>query len=307
MKRPILRCLMVLAAIAAVVSACGSASALSSQSTNMTLGSNPVRSYILYKPAHLKAGAPLLIVLHGGGSTDSAMEGLSQFDPVADAHGFLVAYPDAMDPGVFGRDTGWQLGCCDTYNRATTDFHFFSSLVSHLAQTEHIDTHRVYMVGFSLGAAMTYRVACQTSSLLAGMASVGGFEYVSKPCKPSNPLAVYEIHGTNDYFGGSCGGKTQTDAGCGLGDPGYEPSVVQTNAQWRRIDGCSSAVQTTRSGSVYRRLWANCSGSSRVQLDEITGGSHCWPHLPAAGRSACGNYNASNDIWLFLSHSSLNG
>lgn len=300
MKR---RALTAWVAVAGVVAAaCGSAVALTSQPVNVTIGSNPVRTSIVYKPAHLQPGAPLLIVLHGAPATGATMQSLTGFDAVADAHGFVVAYPNAIDAGQLGHGIGWQLGCCDAYNRGTSDFRFITSLISSLAATDQIDPHRVYVAGFSLGAAMTYRIACQLPGTVAGVASVGGFEYLSKPCKPKQPVSVYEIHGTKDYFGGSCGGSTQTDAGCGLGHPGYEPSVAQTSHQWRRIDGCSSAVQATRFGSVYRQLFSHCSGSSEVQLDVITGGTHCWPH----SNSSCGGYDASAAIWQFLSSARLN-
>jgi polyhydroxybutyrate depolymerase len=298
------RTLMVMAAIAAVVAACSSAAALTSQPVTMTLGSNPVRTSIVYKPANLKPGAPLVIVLHGTPATGATMQSLTGFDAVADAHGFVVAYPNSLKAGEYGLDTGWEMGCCDAYSRSTTDFHFLSTLIDELAGTDHIDTSRVYVAGFSIGAAMAYRIACQLPAKIAGIASVGGFEFLSTPCKPARPVSVYEIHGTTDYFGGSCGGSTESDAGCphGFGHLGYEPSVAQTNAQWRRIDGCSRSVQATRFGSVYRQLWSHCTGSSEVQLDVIVGGRHCWPQA----NSSCGDYDASDAIWQFLSSARLN-
>lgn len=302
MKR-LLRGLSLLVAFAAMMFACGSAAALTSRSVKLTLGTNPVRSYVLYKPANLKPGAALMIALHPGAGTGTEMEALTQFDAVADAHGFLVAYPDSLKPGVFGTDTGWEMGCCDAYSRSTTDFQFISSLIDHLVRTQHIDRRRVYLAGYSIGAAMAYRFACQLSSKIAGIASVGGYEYLSKPCQPKQPVSIYEIHGTADYFNGSCAGASENHGQCGLGNDGYEPSVMQTNLQWRQIDGCSSAVQTKISGAVSRQTWKHCSASSAVQLDTITNGRHCWPTL---GSTFCAGYNASADIWQFLSHARLN-
>jgi polyhydroxybutyrate depolymerase len=227
------------------------------------------------------------------------MESMTQLDPVADAHGFVVAYPNSVDAGTIAGK--WQIGCCTAQLRGTGDLHFLSNLINDLVATEHIDRTRVYVVGFSLGAAMTYRVACEMSSQVAGIASVSGFEYLSKPCNPTQHVSVYELHGTTDYYGGSCGGQTQTDVGCGFGDPGYEPSVQQTNMQWRRIDGCNSVVHTIQSGSVTRKLWPQCKAGSEVQLDVIQGGRHCYPQLG----SSCGNYNATADIWRFLSRARL--
>lgn len=244
-----------------------------------------LRTFTLYRPRSAAARPALVLVLHGGFATGRTMEALTQFDRLADADGFVVAYPDG----------GWELGCCDAYDDRSDDLRFLSDLIDYLARTDHIDRTRVYVAGFSAGGAMAYRVACQLSSRVAAIASVGGFEYLSRPCAPDRPVSVYEIHGTLDYYGGSCGGQTQTDRGCGLGSPGYEPSVVQTNRQWRRADGCSANHSTIRFGSVVRTLWPFCVGSAAVQLDTIVHGTHCYPQS-----DSCGNYDATSAIWRFF-------
>src|SRR6266850_2487662 len=56
------------------------------------------RIFTVYTPLNLKPGAPLLIVLHGGGG-NGPMARLGtggEFDLLADRDGFVVAYPDGV-------------------------------------------------------------------------------------------------------------------------------------------------------------------------------------------------------------------
>jgi polyhydroxybutyrate depolymerase len=287
-----LRPLAALAMTVLFLSACGQAPAATGVDTTLQSGGQ-ARGYTLYVPDGLAAGSPLVIVLHGTPATGRTMENLTKFDRLADAQRFAVAYPNAVGAGTIAGK--WQLGCCNAALRGKVDLHFLSDLIDNLARTRRVDRKRVYVVGFSLGAAMAYRTACELSAKVAGIASVGGFEYLSKPCKPDRPVSVYEIHGTRDFYGGSCGGQTQTNAGCGLGDRGYEPSVVQTNRQWRGFDACRSPARIVSFGVVRRSTWTRCSGSAAVRLDTVQNGGHCYPQP-----GTCGSYDATAAIWGFL-------
>src|SRR5579872_2189199 len=59
------------------------------------------RRYAVYVPADLMPGAPLVIVMHGGGGDGPYMRMSTgfEFDMLADANGFVVAYPDGIDRG----------------------------------------------------------------------------------------------------------------------------------------------------------------------------------------------------------------
>jgi polyhydroxybutyrate depolymerase len=287
---------MVVAAGAAVLIVGGPASS-SATSEDKTLSSGGVaREYTLHVPAAKQAKPALVLVLHGAGNDGHSMQSLTQFDKVADAEGFVVAYPNA----VGGKSGGWELGCCDARNRARNDMRFLAALIDRLAADEGIDRKRVYVTGFSLGGAMSYRLACEMSSRVAAIASGGGFEYLSKPCRPDRPVSVFEFHGTLDYYGGSCGGQTQTNQGCGLGSPGYEPSVPETNRQWRRFDRCGSKHVTSTFGTVTRKIWRDCAGSAAVQLDTAAGGTHCYPTI-----NSCAHYDVTAAIWRFFEHRRL--
>lgn len=250
------------------------------------------RTYLLFRPASLpRRPVPLVVVLQGAYSSDAGIEQLTGFDGIAQSRGFVVVYPQPQ-AGL------WHLGCCNALRRSPDDVSFIGGLIDHLVATADVDPSRVYVVGFSVGAAMAYRLACELSSKVAGIGSVGGFEYLSAPCRPRRPVSIFEIHGTSDFYGGSCGGQSQSDVGCGFGQPGYEPSVQQVNTQWRHLDGCPAAVARVVTGPLVEQT-SSCRDGTGVRLDTIKGGSHCWPG--GAGESTCLHFDASLALWIFLS------
>src|ERR1700742_544481 len=68
------------------------------------------RNYRLHKPAGAPASAPLVLVMHGYSGSAKQAERDYQWDGLADANNFVVAYPDG-----FGR--AWNVdaeNCCGT-------------------------------------------------------------------------------------------------------------------------------------------------------------------------------------------------
>src|SRR5262252_2737876 len=57
------------------------------------------REFLLYLPEAFKAGAPLLMVFHGGGQDGKDLRIATgfEFDMLADKYGFAVAYPDGIN------------------------------------------------------------------------------------------------------------------------------------------------------------------------------------------------------------------
>lgn len=274
-----------------------------SPSTSQTIESGGVtRDYLLYQPANLPSGeVPLVIGLHGAGPGGGAQpfENGNGFDQLADQDGFVVAYPEALG-STPTEGAVWHMGCCDATQESSDDVEFIEALIGHLVATDNVDPRQVYVVGFSVGAAMAYRVGCE-SNKVAGVGSVGGWERLSVACHPSHPVSVYEIHGTADSYDGKCGEHTTSDEACypgGFGTLGYSPSVRHVNEQWRAADNCPATPPTTQTPvpGVTRETWGPCGGGSAIRLDTIQNGGHCWPT-----QTTCGNYGGSAALWAFLS------
>jgi polyhydroxybutyrate depolymerase len=276
----------------AIAAGCTTSKTEAASSVTQTIVSGGVsRTYLLYEPASLPAGkVPLMIALHAGGYSAASWESFTRLGALADEKGFIVAYPE-------WQGGNWDIGCCNATLSSSADVEFIGVVINHLVETADVDSSRVYVTGFSLGGYMAYRLACELPAI-AGIGDVGASEYLSTPCHPKHTVSIYEIHGTKDFYGGSCGGKTESDEGCpnGFGTSGYEPSVVQLNEQWRSTDGCPSTALTQVSSSITELTWEPCSDGSGVRLQTLGETGHCWP-TP----TTCGDFDAAEALWSFLS------
>jgi polyhydroxybutyrate depolymerase len=279
------------------------------------------RTYRLYVPKSLNAAgqidkqpSPLLLVLHGGGGSGGAMEGLAlgQFNRIADRHGVIVAYPDGI-----GR--GWNDGRSDLKAKAVKenvdDVGFLRALVAHIGTLYPVDHKRIYATGISNGGLMSFRLACDAPDMVAAVAPVAANLSVelAANCRPSRMPALAIINGTADPLVPWTGGDIKvlwTRRGKVLSAP-------ETFERWVRMGQCAPAStepprepQGADGTSVIRHIARECRDGSEVRLYEITGGGHTWPSgQPYLGEGMVGKVshalNASEEIWSFVSRFSL--
>jgi polyhydroxybutyrate depolymerase len=127
-------------------------------------------------------------------------------------------------------------------------------------------------------------VGCMLADKVAAVAPVAGLRAgravgpeFSEPdtgdCRPSRPLAMLAVHGTDDATNPFPGGQ-------GL-RWGY--SVEQAAARWATLDQCDAAPTVEQvSAHVARVRYNSCGGGSEVVLYRIDapreqGGGHVWP------------------------------
>lgn len=166
------------------------------------------RSYHRYVPAHLPAGAPLVLVLHGSNLDGARMRRWTGFgfDELADRYGFAVLYPD-------GYKVNWNDCRRDAPFPAKTenidDVGFMRALVAHCQRAYGSDPKQVYAFGYSNGGQMAFRLATEEPRLVAAVAVAGA--NLPTPATCSCPLEgptarVLLISGTRDpispYHGG---------------------------------------------------------------------------------------------------------
>jgi polyhydroxybutyrate depolymerase len=222
------------------------------------------RTYRIYRPAALQrdAAVPLVLVLHGGFGTGIQAENTYHWDEAADAHGFVVLYPD-------GIARAWNAGaCCGRPQQAQIDdVGFLTALVEKTMRDENVDPHRLYVTGISNGAMMSYRMACESSLALAAIGPVAGT--LSKTCDRTQPTSVLAIHGLADR-------NVPFDGGVGVGfDRSDRPSVPATIARWRTIDRCDPPQ--VRDATPVRYEISQCAEGRVVELVTIAGAGHQWP------------------------------
>ena len=263
------------------------------------------RTYDLHVPEQLTEPAPLVLVLHGRGGDGRGVEDLTAFDAVADAEGFLVAYPDAVDgEWNFIRDV-------PGYDDNHDDLAFLVALVDHIAETQSVDLERVYIAGFSNGGFMAQRAACEDPSRFAAFASVAatGFGGMLNVCQePGNVTApMLLMHGTKDnnipWEGMSVTQGSQTVF--------ITYPVSNTLAYWAEFNACQPAAETTDlpqfgPDTYVQVMTIDCPEDASVQLYAIVGGGHNWPgqaegSMPELFGNISHDINASEVIWEFFS------
>jgi polyhydroxybutyrate depolymerase len=74
------------------------------------------------------------------------------------------------------------------------DARWLTALLDHLLATEPIDPDRVFVAGFSIGAVMTDKVACQLADRVAAAVVVAGAPWVGADCAPKQPVSMLIIH-----------------------------------------------------------------------------------------------------------------
>ena len=229
---------------------------------------------------------PLLIVLHGFGSSATELQSYFPLGSQATDRGFLVAAPDGTRDREGRQFWNATDACCDFGDTGVDDAGYLRSLIEEIGSTVALDPRRIYVGGHSNGGFMSYRMACEHADLVAAIVSVAGAA-VADPsaCAPSEPVAVLHIHGDADDTVRYEGGDLE-DVGAPRG--GVYPGVEATVGSWAAYDGCAADLTTVADlvdvdaridgpagpaeSTVMRAT--DCDPGGHVELWTIAGGGH---------------------------------
>jgi polyhydroxybutyrate depolymerase len=234
---------------------------------------NRARHYILHLPPGdvWSVPHPLVLMLHGTGSSAQRMPGQTGLDQAADQRGMIVAYPDGTGRSPITET--WHPGHCCGYALKThaQDVGFIRALITELRKGLDIDPTRVYVAGFSDGAMMVFRLGCDLASEVAAIAPVAG-RMPDMRCHPARPLPVLAIGGTADD-------ELRSDH-ARYTHPGSYPyafSLRASVAYWAGINQCTTPSERTPVGRHWEDRYLGCSEGADVILYSISGGRHAWP------------------------------
>lgn len=229
------------------------------------------RSYALHIPPSYdgKQTVPLVIVLHGRGSTGEDAQRAFGLDEKSDKEGFLVAYPDAV--GTSRDPRSWNTGF-EKSAAVIDDSAFLRALIQKLSLTLSVDRRRVYVAGYDNGGTMAGKLAAEFASRIAAVGIVAGSAGIKSKAgqpvtlpRPAHPISVIAFHGKRD------------DVIPYEGD--YYLSARGSIAFWVRQNDCSEPVQkeVTEDGNVTRETYTGCDEETEVTLYSIRDGDHRWP------------------------------
>ncbi len=228
------------------------------------------RTYVLYIPAGYDntRPTPLVLAFHGIGLNAQEMIRISGLSEQADASGYIVVYPNGT-----GETKSWNGGhCCgEAAKNNVDDVGFVRALIDELATLTRIDSSRVYATGFSNGAIMVYRLACELSDGIAAIGPVAATQILDdqQACHPARSVPVIHFHGTADRLNPYNGGTTGA---------GFRFVAVKDAIEfWAEKNLCPDQMQRTESGTIRHDVYAQCAKNSAVELYSIVDGEHAWP------------------------------
>lgn len=244
------------------------------------------------------SGRPVLVVFHGGGGNRRVAEGTScpegdTNDPrclgnTAEAAGFVVVRPNGTGSRLLtnlrtwnaggGRD-GWQCVSGRACKDGVDDLAYVNKMLDEVATRTPIDRGRVYLAGFSNGAAFAHRVACQLGSRIAGIVAVSGAnQVITEGTSCVAPVPILHIHGTADPCWAYGGGP----AACAQEDGGNKQSVAVSMSAWEARNGCDGTHEETRVDTIPDDATTLVRVHARgcrapTELWRIENGGHTWP------------------------------
>jgi polyhydroxybutyrate depolymerase len=186
---------------------------------------------------------PLILHLHGAvpfpDVPDLELDN-SGYRDLPGKYRVMVAAPRAsLDPtrGLYAWDSFFSLVGCGAQNWDAVGF--LNRLLNKLLATYPIDPQRVYIYGYSSGANMAHRMACENAERFAGIVAGAGITLGNPQlCAPSVPISVLQFHSKGDetilFDGGNIGNLA--------GDPGNPacdyPGAIELLTRWADLNGC---------------------------------------------------------------------
>lgn len=269
------------------------------------------RTALVHVPDGRPAGLrPLLLVLHGRQITGADIRRWTQFDAVADQHGFVVAYAE-------GYQRSWNdgRGNSPAEQDGVDDVAFIGTLLNQLIGTLPVDAAQVAVTGLSNGGVMCHRLALELSERIAVIAPVAGtLPLPLAGVQPACAVSVLLIHGTADrsmpFDGRPPGLRSRLQKRLFMqryrrGRPML--SVPATLARWRTLNRCLAdeplppLPAADKNPTWVERRRSGGYGGTAVESWIIHGGGHTWPGgpaLPPLGRVSR-EFDAARVIWEF--------
>jgi polyhydroxybutyrate depolymerase len=254
---------------------------------------------------------PLLLSFHGGGAHMGYQASDERYGQIAAAekYGVVIAFPNGFSRLPGGRLATWNAGgCCGpAKDRQVDDVGFARAIVAQLQRQLPIDPERIFATGFSNGAMLTHRLACEAGDVFRAVAAVAGTDN-TLACMPQRPVSVLVIHARNDdhnrFEGGAGERSVDRDNMAGA------TSVPGTVQRWLRRNACPRTPQVVlnRPGAHCDRH-APCQGGSEVVLCVTEGGAHSWPGARAwrGSEPPSRAVDANELMWAFFRGRPLDG
>lgn len=230
------------------------------------------REYLLYLPESPMAEAPLVVDLHGYGSTvDKYWSGLLD---VAKKEGFALCVPQGA-PDPKGKPS-WNVGYPSQEGYRIDDVKFIRKLVRKLQKEHSLNPKNTFLTGMSNGGEMCYIMAMVGGGVFRAFASNAGLmmDWAYRKYEAPGPVPFMEVHGTED--------KTSKWNGDPLPEDkwGKYIAVPAAVGYWVAKNRCNTEITErpeSRPGASHEVIlhrYVNGTDGCEVRLYEVVGGGH---------------------------------
>ena len=182
---------------------------------------NEIMPYRIYIPTTYvpTKPMPLIIALHGlGGTEDAFFEGYGRRLPhLAEAQGYIIATP--LGYRVDG-SYGWGVGTppADPARRRSEEFSEADvmQVLALVRKNYAVDESRIYLMGHSMGAIGTWKIAPKYPEVWAALAAFSG-QGAPATMEQMKGIPEFVVHGDNDATVNVAGSRTMVAAAKALG------------------------------------------------------------------------------------------
>ncbi|WP_018332861.1 extracellular catalytic domain type 1 short-chain-length polyhydroxyalkanoate depolymerase [Actinomycetospora chiangmaiensis] len=237
------------------------------------------RSYRLVVPPHLAEKPALLVMLHGGTQDADTFAAATGMDDLAEREGFVVVYPEQSRSA---NPMGYWNWFEPAHQGRSGEAALIAAIAGRVSEAHGVDRERVFVAGFSAGAAMAAVMGAAYPDLVAGVgihsglpagsardvgsafAAMRGAPY--RVAATSVPTVV--VHGSDDPTVAAVNGTRAVEAA--LAD---HPGCARTEER----GGGGSARSWTR------ERWTDRDGTMRAEHWTVHGSGHAWSGGRAGG------------------------
>lgn len=249
-------------------------------------GSNPgALKAKVHVPEGLRAGSPLVVVLHGCTQTASGYDHHSGWSRLADEAGFALLYPEQQRANNPNLCFNWFQP--SDARRGSGEALSIHQMIETMIEAHDLDRGRVFVTGLSAGGAMAATMLAAYPETFAAGAIIAGLPHGSASTIPEAFDRMRGHGGPSEKAlqallseaSGHDGPWPKVSIWQGLADQTVAPSNAEAiAAQWLEAHGLDRAPGVASTfGVVARQVWRNADGEPVLEINRIAGMGHGTP------------------------------
>lgn len=288
----------------ALIGICAVAQAQFSQVNSF--GANPGNlAMYQYIPAGISGNAPVVVAMHGCTQDAATYANESGWNTLADQYKFYVVYPQQNSGNNPSKCFNWFKN--EDINRGQGEASSIKAMVDYIKTNYSVDNARVFVTGFSAGAAMTTTMLAAYPDVFSSGAVNAGIPYKAA----TSMLGAFSAMGGNvsktpAQWGNLVRGQLSSFTGTyptvavfhGSSDPTVkDPNLGEITKQWTNVHNTDANADATNNSfegnpNISQKKYKNNNGKTVVVTYKIAGMGHAIAVDPGTGATQGGQTGA---------------